>query len=546
MKIKIYFSSFYIISISIFLIFHFPFSYENSITIKVHPENEGNINLINKFDRYSCPYKIEDGNGNTHGDEDKCTPYLYQQDYKLTFYWNNDDLLVDLTSMFEGKTAITEVILNLTPDNIKYMGSMFKGCTNLRSVKLPYINHDKIMNLEFLFQNCVSLTTVEFNYNTFNTVKVANMQGMFQGCSSLVSIQFPNNFRTTNCLNTADMFSGCKSLISIDFKIFETSNMGNMACVFRECEKIASFNLYSFDTSKVSLMQYMFADCNNINSLDLSRFNTQTLTTADNMFQNLKLKEIDLSNFNWNKVASMNEMFISNSQLELVKFGDSEIKHNVKVTNIFKNCNKRMIIYINKINPEILFDSYESNFTIAECGSLSKELILSKFKGNKIVCIDNCKNLLYYKFKYEDKCYKSCPQGTIANNHICEKKNSTNEVTTTDKITITNVITEKNKNEDSTNKIDDTEDEKTSNNLIQTEKIEDTINDNKYDYETEKIKDEIINETILCDTNIFFTGKCQNIFQTLEDKKNFSENIINSSSGFKLYSDFIKFSHEPK
>ena len=117
--------------------------------------------------------------------------------------------------------------------------------------------------------------------------------------------------------------------------------MGNMACVFRECENIASFNLYSFDTSKVSLMQYMFADCTYINSLDLSKFNTPALTTADNMFQNLKLIEIDLSNFNWTNVTSMNEMFISNSQLELVKFGNSEIKLNVSVTNIFKNCNKR-------------------------------------------------------------------------------------------------------------------------------------------------------------------------------------------------------------
>ena len=168
----------------------------------------------------------------------------------------------------------------------------------------------------------------------------------------------------------------------------------SMACLFYGCEQITTINLSSFGTSKVTLMTFMFADCINIKSLDLSKFNTHSLTKADNMFQNLKLTEIDLSNFNWDNVNSMNEMFISNNKLELVNFGNSEIKQSVSVTNIFLNCSQRMIIYINKIDPETLFGTYEKNFTIAQCGQLSKESIFSRFNSNKIVCIQNCENLL--------------------------------------------------------------------------------------------------------------------------------------------------------
>ena len=107
------------------------------------------------------------------------------------------------------------------------MKAMFKNCKNLKKVTLPYIDHNKLQNLEELFFNCISLTTVEYNTDTFNTINVNSMQNMFRGCSSLVSIHFPNNFRTTNCANIGDMFSGCKSLKSIDFNIFETGNIEN-------------------------------------------------------------------------------------------------------------------------------------------------------------------------------------------------------------------------------------------------------------------------------------------------------------------------------
>ena len=136
MKIKIYFSSFYIISI--FLILHFPFSYENSIIIKVHQKNYGRMELI-KYGNRNCPSRINDGYNDNYS-TDKCNPDIANGDHTLTLFWGDNDKLWDLSYMFEGQDTITEVNLYyLTPENINNMKAMFKNCKNLKKVTLPYI-----------------------------------------------------------------------------------------------------------------------------------------------------------------------------------------------------------------------------------------------------------------------------------------------------------------------------------------------------------------------------------------------------------------------
>ena len=53
------------------------------------------------------------------------------------------------------------------------------------------------------------------------------------------------------------------------------------------------------------------------------------------------------------------------------------------------------------------------------CPDIYNKLIQEKNK-----CIDNCEKDDIYKYEFDNKCYKKCPEGTIYNNYLCEIKNN--------------------------------------------------------------------------------------------------------------------------
>ncbi len=119
--------------------------------------------------------------------------------------------LAELTSLgggaFSGCLDLTSIVI---PEGITAVGG-FKGCTNLKSIKLP----STIVSLSGnAFEECTSLTNVEFTYNyekypehgsAFTTVSNGSV---FKNCTSLTTLVFPNSL--THVDNAA--FSGCTGL----------------------------------------------------------------------------------------------------------------------------------------------------------------------------------------------------------------------------------------------------------------------------------------------------------------------------------------------
>ena len=101
---------------------------------------------------------------------------------------------------------------------------------NAERLVLACFNTAKVQNMEFMFESCEKLTSI--NLSKFDTSQVTLMNGMFSGCKSLTSINL-NNFKTSNVIDMFCMFSECNSLEYIDitgvdminvksyFKIFE-------------------------------------------------------------------------------------------------------------------------------------------------------------------------------------------------------------------------------------------------------------------------------------------------------------------------------------
>ena len=458
-------------------------SYLNQIAIKLHPEYDGNIDIMNERGNRQCPNEIWDQDGNGHNDENKCNPYLFSKEYTLYLKW--DSPFQDCSYMFENKKALIEIDLtSFDASNVNNMGKMFSYCTSSQKVILPSISGNNLLNVEEMFNGCTSLKSVEFHNNNFNTRSINNMERMFENCKNLISINFPDNFDTSNVDKMNDMFSGCSSLSTINLSKFITSKVNNLARLFRNT---------------------------NLNYYDINHFETHQLTDTQSMFCNCQnLISLNLSNFSWEKINDMQEMFSENGNLKLIDFGKSEIKVYVNVKNIFKNSNNKIIIYINKINPEDLFKETNQNFIIAECGDESPENIKQNYQQNKIVCVQSCRNLKNFKFKLEKRCYDECPSGTIKNNtsFLCQK----NLIISPEAISSTVI---------SKAQIPLSTHLNIPQQIITDEAEANSLN-------TENIEKQIpTNVTILCDVREFFLGNCQNIFQSGEDKAKFAQNIIN-------------------
>ena len=165
--------------------------------------------------------------------------------------------------------------------NVINMNFMFYMCKSLTSLDLSSFNTSKVTNMESMFLNCYALKNL--NLGNFNSSKVTNMMNMFKGCSSLTNLDL-NGFNTSKVTDMGYMFSDCSSLTSLDLSSFNTSNVTNMSNMFDNCSSLTSLDLSNFNTSKVTDMRFMFSICSSLTTLDLSSFNTSNVTNMYRMF----------------------------------------------------------------------------------------------------------------------------------------------------------------------------------------------------------------------------------------------------------------------
>ena len=88
-------------------------------------------------------------------------------------------------------------------------------------------------------------------------------------------------------------------------------NKGKNCClIFGDCESIINFDFSNFNTNKLNSMNGMFYGCSSLTNINLSNFNTNNVTNMNGMFHECSsLTTINLSNFNTNNVTNMNGIF---------------------------------------------------------------------------------------------------------------------------------------------------------------------------------------------------------------------------------------------
>lgn len=170
--------------------------------------------------------------------------------------------LYDTATLVSGTTDVYDVYKSGTS-----FRSLLIQSTNV--VEILGANTTDITNMEFMFKQCSSLTSIQL----FDTSKVISMDSMFANCTSLTSVPL---FDTSNVIRMNSTFDYCISLITVP--LFDTSNVTNMGYMFDRCTSLTSIPL--FNTSKATTMTYMFDKCTNVQSGALALYQQASTQTT--------------------------------------------------------------------------------------------------------------------------------------------------------------------------------------------------------------------------------------------------------------------------
>ena len=269
----------------------------------------------------------------------------------------------------------------------------FCGCQDLTNIEgIEYLNTENVTNMDGMFQNCKSLTTLDLS--RFDTKNVTDMSGMFYACHALTTLDVSNfdtknvtdmshmffecsalttldisNFNTENVTNMSGMFWGCAALTTLDLSHFDTQNVTDMNGMFCNCSALTTLDVSNFDTKNVTNMSGMFSGCSALNTLDIANFDTQNVTDMSGMFNGCRaLTTLDVSNFDTQNVTNMGYMFCSCYKLTTLDVSNFDTKNVTNMSWMF--CFDPALTTIYASDKFVTTACEEDDNMFAECANL--------------------------------------------------------------------------------------------------------------------------------------------------------------------------------
>ena len=123
----------------------------------------------------------------TKSPNEKVTLFNIPQEIVLEMYINNEKVEPSQSLVFpESGDHTLHALIDM--NKCYTLGGMFNGNKHLISIEFsPLFNTERINEMNFMFQNCKSLTSVDVS--NLNTKNVAFMEYMFAGCTSLKTLE---------------------------------------------------------------------------------------------------------------------------------------------------------------------------------------------------------------------------------------------------------------------------------------------------------------------------------------------------------------------
>ena len=305
----------------------------------------------------------------------------------------NTENVTNMNCMFFNCSSLTSLdVTHFNTANVTDMNCMFFNCSSLTSLDVTHFNTANVTDMTSMFSNCSSLTSLDVTH--FNTAKVTNMTNMFSDCSSLTSLDV-THFNTAKVTNMSSMFYSCSSLASLDVTHFNTANVTNMSYMFYSCSSLTSLDVTHFNTAKVTNMRFMFSLCSSLISLDVTHFNTENVTNMRNMFSGCSaLLSLDVRNFNTANVADMTFMFSICSSLTSLDVTNFNTANVTNMGYMFNGCSALTSLYLTNFNTEKVTSMGRM---FSDCQALTTIYASSKFVTTQVTnsskMFYNCKKL---------------------------------------------------------------------------------------------------------------------------------------------------------
>ena len=259
-----------------------------------------------------------------------------------------------------------EGIEYLNTENVTNMDGMFQNCKSLTTLDLSRFDTKNVTNISGMFYACHALTTLDVS--NFDTKNVTDMSHMFFECSALTTLDI-SNFNTENVTNMSGMFWGCAALTTLDLSHFDTQNVTDMNGMFCNCSALTTLDVSNFDTKNVTNMSGMFSGCSALNTLDIANFDTQNVTDMSGMFNGCRaLTTLDVSNFDTQNVTDMGYMFCSCYKLTTLDVSNFDTKNVTNMSWMF--CFDPALTTIYASDKFVTTACEEDDNMFAECANL--------------------------------------------------------------------------------------------------------------------------------------------------------------------------------
>lgn len=172
-----------------------------------------------------------------------------------------------MPSLFSYCTYLTEPPEYIKVSSALNIGGMFAGCYRLEKGTTKFIDGDKVLVANSLYEGCLDLTEVS-DITLPNVTATANM---FSGCPRLTHIDHLD----VKPIYAKKMFFECSSLEHIPN--FDTSETVNMDAMCSYCSGIAEVPL--IDTQSVTSVTESFYMCKSVSGGALDLYNQMSTQT---------------------------------------------------------------------------------------------------------------------------------------------------------------------------------------------------------------------------------------------------------------------------
>ena len=164
--------------------------------------------------------------------------------------------------------------------------------------------------------------------------------------------------------------------------------------MFYNCDKFINIDLSNFNSNKINNIKYMFSYCSSLNGINLDNISTENVIDMSGLFSYCtSLKEINLSHLDTFNVSFMSEMFGCCKSLESLElyFTTENVEY---MNSMFNGCESLISINMYNFDTEYVINM-ENMFR--DCKSL-EELDISDFNTENVITMNNmffgCKSLI--------------------------------------------------------------------------------------------------------------------------------------------------------